>query len=122
MNPPPPLVTRPDQLGPYTTLVRLHRADPARTPDGARGGPVAPRARAGPATGSWHEPMRVTESHLRTWSLLQVSNGSCAVGMAMAGLVLGRGVNGLDAKLEGSKWEGCDRSRSGGLCEKGVEN
>src|SRR3546814_4035820 len=72
----------------------LHRADPARTPDGARGGPVAPRARAGPATGSWHEPMRVTESHLRKWSLLQVSNGSCAVGMAMAGLVLGRGVNG----------------------------
>src|SRR3546814_2945002 len=66
----------------------LHRADPARTPDGARGGPVAPRARAGPATGSWHEPMRVTESHLRKWSLLQVSNGSCAVGMAMAGLVL----------------------------------
>src|SRR3546814_1224954 len=85
MNPPPPLVTRPDQLGPYTTLVRVHRADPARTPDGARGGPVAPRARAGPATGSWHEPMRVTESHLRKWSLLQVSNGSCAVGMAMAG-------------------------------------
>src|SRR3546814_18503289 len=77
----------------------LHRADPARTPDGARGGPVAPRARAGPATGSWHEPMRVTESHLRKWSLLQVSNGSCAVGMAMAGLVLGRGVN-QSARLE----------------------
>src|SRR3546814_16540916 len=76
-------------------------------PDGARGGPVAPRARAGPATGSWHEPMRVTESHLRKWSLLQVSNGSCAVGMAMAGLVLGKGVNGTVAKIGGSqRWAG----------------
>src|SRR3546814_2947940 len=74
-------------------------------PDGARGGPVAPRARAGPATGSWHEPMRVTESHLRKWSLLQVSNGSCAVGMAMAGLVLGKGVNGSVAQIGGSPRE-----------------
>src|SRR3546814_2885816 len=46
----------------------------------------------------------VTESHLRKWSLLQVSNGSCAVGMAMAGLVLGRGVIGSVAKISGSKW------------------
>src|SRR3546814_17172068 len=91
-------------------------------PDGARGGPVAPRARAGPATGSWHEPMRVTESHLRKWSLLQVSNGSCAVGMAMAGLVLGRGVNGSVSKIGGSKTKAVALHRSGGSCARVVEN
>src|SRR3546814_17100610 len=73
-------------------------------------------------TGSWHEPMRVTESHLRKWSLLQVSNGSCAVGMAMAGLVLGRGVNGSVAKIGGSQREAVALRRSGGCCEMVVEH
>src|SRR3546814_16998204 len=91
----------------------LHRADPARTPAGARGGPVAPRARAGPATGSWHEPMRGTASHLRKWSLLQVSNGSCSAGLAMAGLVLRRGVTGYLAKICGMSGEDVALGRLG---------
>src|SRR3546814_18844359 len=53
----PPRSTRTDTLFPYPTLFRS--ADPARTPDGAGGGPVAPRARAGPATGSGDELMSV---------------------------------------------------------------
>src|SRR3546814_10743629 len=82
---------------------------------------LAPRARAGPATGSWHEPMRVTESHLRKWSLLQVSNASCAVGMAMAGLVLGGGVNGTVAKIGGSQRLAVALRRSGGCRAMVVE-
>src|SRR3546814_17469018 len=66
--------------------------------------------------------MRVTESHLRKWSLLQVSNGSCAVGMAMAGLVLGRGVSGSVAKIGGSQREAVAMRRTGGWCEMGVEH
>src|SRR3546814_15562615 len=61
--------------------------------------------------------MRVTESHLRKWSLLQVSNGSCAVGMAMAGLVLGRGVKGSVAKNGGGERVAVALRRSGGCCE-----
>src|SRR3546814_976799 len=66
--------------------------------------------------------MRVTESHLRKWSLLQVSNGSCAVGMAMAGLVLGRGVNGSVAKIGGRQRSAVALRRSGGCCEMVVEH
>src|SRR3546814_18047741 len=65
--------------------------------------------------------MRVTESHLRKWSLLQVSNGSCAVGMAMAGLVFGRGVNGPVVKIGGSKRQAVGLRRAGGCCEMVVE-